>query len=718
MEIIEILNKEDVELKLNDTILYNSFNIYCRVSTESQIDNTSLDSQKDYGIQYVKHNHPKKFKFIIVWKEGGKSGDDFSEDIGSVVRRELLSIIMNYWEKQTISNIWVFDLSRLSRNSDSSMVIKSRIYKYGIDLFVENQKYNFDSKMDKLIFNILSSINEFENTQRFEKMLDGKLRILNDDKWWGGNLPFGYKLDENRRLVEDDTTSKYVKMLFKYYSEGKSIYYLKKLLEKIGVKTQRGNTIWNQNSISLILKNRIYIGELKYEVKGIKGKSKEYCRKKGMITEITVKTQPIISKSLFKKVEEKFQQNKRFKKPPKHNYLLNGLLICGNCGNPLVGRINKKNWINVYCCNTNINSKRVNNKSLCKNFKSINIEITDDLVWLKTLSIWENSELIRRKYREENIPKDLTNGNIKRELRNIKDKIKRRNSNIDEMNNRMEDILEEYILKKGMSKERIDSISKRLDEKIETIKEEIKELEYRKSYLERGSYWEDWFDSFEKYSQKVKSITTFSEKKDFLNKVIDKIVVYWDEITNTHKIKIHFRLKIVLDRGEEIGNNIFELKNGRKVCELKNINIQKLKNYKRRNGFTNPSFNNYSTVTNCVLNDGCSYKTLICRGLTTDYKINLVFEIIITSSKLTKTYHYNEYQQRLFKIIEKLKDDYGYGYRKISFFLTENGFKTVRSNKPILNNYVYSIYKKGKIRKQRIEREFETTIQNVSLFKD
>ncbi len=62
MEIIEILNREDVELKLNNTILQNSFNIYCRVSTESQIDNTSLNSQKDYGIKYVNHNHPKKFK--------------------------------------------------------------------------------------------------------------------------------------------------------------------------------------------------------------------------------------------------------------------------------------------------------------------------------------------------------------------------------------------------------------------------------------------------------------------------------------------------------------------------------------------------------------------------------------------------------------------------------------------------------------------------------
>ena len=719
MEIIEILNREDVELKLNNTILQNSFNIYCRVSTESQIDNTSLNSQKDYGIKYVNHNHPKKFKYCIVWKEGGKSGDDLSEDVGSVVRRELLSIIMNYWEKQTISNIWVFDLSRLSRNSDSSMVIKSRIYKYGIDLFVENQKYNFDSKMDKLIFNILSSINEFENTQRFEKMLDGKLRILSDNKWWGGTIPIGYKLDDNNRLVENEKTSKFVKMMFKYYSEGKSIQYIKLLLERIGLQTQRGNTIWNTSSILKILGNKIYIGELDYEVKGIKGKSKEYCRKRGMVTELTIKTQPIIDKKLFLKVKDKIEYNrKNRRKPPKYNYLLNGLLECGCCGKPLSGRVNKKNNINVYSCNTNINSKRINNISLCNNFKSINIDITELLIWEKIIKVWENSELIRRKFREDNIPKNLTNSDIKKQIRNLNEKINRRNSTIVDMNNRMDDVLEDYILKKGMSKERIDSISKKLEEKISSVKEEINELESKKTYLERGDYWEEWLESFKNYTSKIKSLTTFSEKKDFLNSVIEKIVVYWDEITKTHKLKIHFHLRIVKDRGEDLGNYIFDLKSGRKVCELKNIKYRKLINLQSKNGVLQTSFINHSTVTESSINEVKIPKVFKTNTLKEVDSINLILRISITTSKLTKFSHYNSYQIKLFKIIEKLKDDYGFGYRKISKFLIENNFKTVRSNKPILQNYVYSIYKKGKIRKQRIEREFETIIDDVILYKD
>ena len=99
-------------------------------------------------------------------------------------------------------------------------------------------------------------------------------------------------------------------------------------------------------------------------------------------------------------------------------------------------------------------------------------------------------------------------------------------------------------------------------------------------------------------------------------------------------------------------------------------------------------------------------------------KIHLKFTISFKTSKLTKIHHYNPYQKRLFMIVEKLRDDYGYGYKKISDFLISNGFKTVRSNKDILPNYVFSIYKKGKNRVKRIDREFDTEVESVVVLRD
>ena len=95
----------------------------------------------------------------------------------------------------------------------------------------------------------------------------------------------------------------------------------------------------------------------------------------------------------------------------------------------------------------------------------------------------------------------------------------------------------------------------------------------------------------------------------------------------------------------------------------------------------------------------------------------LKFSVSVKTSKLTKTSHYNEYQQKLYTICKELKSD-GLGYRRISHKLIEDGYSTIRSNKPILPNSVYSILKKGEIRENRINREFKNYISGVRLYKE
>ena len=96
--------------------------------------------------------------------------------------------------------------------------------------------------------------------------------------------------------------------------------------------------------------------------------------------------------------------------------------------------------------------------------------------------------------------------------------------------------------------------------------------------------------------------------------------------------------------------------------------------------------------------------------------VYLKFLISCKTTKLTNIYHYDTKQQHIYDVVKELKEIKGYGYRRISHYLIERGYKTVRSNKPILPNYVYSIYKKGKIREERINREYDYLIHNVRLF--
>ena len=83
----------------------------------------------------------------------------------------------------------------------------------------------------------------------------------------------------------------------------------------------------------------------------------------------------------------------------------------------------------------------------------------------------------------------------------------------------------------------------------------------------------------------------------------------------------------------------------------------------------------------------------------------LRFSISITTTQLWGS-NYTEYQQYLFNRICKYKEDIltPIGYRKISQIFNEEGLKTPRGS-IFKNNHVHSIYKKGKIREERINRE-------------
>ena len=96
-----------------------------------------------------------------------------------------------------------------------------------------------------------------------------------------------------------------------------------------------------------------------------------------------------------------------------------------------------------------------------------------------------------------------------------------------------------------------------------------------------------------------------------------------------------------------------------------------------------------------------------------DYKLNLSFTLLLQSSSLSNRHHYNYDQKKLYRLIKFLKEERGVDYRRISHILYDKGFRSERTNSILKYNYVYSIYYKGKIRENRINRNFESEITDV-----
>tara|TARA_B100000963_G_scaffold361529_1_gene397462 strand:- start:1520 stop:1876 length:357 start_codon:yes stop_codon:yes gene_type:complete len=99
------------------------------------------------------------------------------------------------------------------------------------------------------------------------------------------------------------------------------------------------------------------------------------------------------------------------------------------------------------------------------------------------------------------------------------------------------------------------------------------------------------------------------------------------------------------------------------------------------------------------------YNSLICK-----------FTISFKTTTLTKTSHYSGYQEILYNEVKRLKEIEGLGYRRISYVLYEKGYRGIRKNSILRHNYIYSIYKKGKIREKRINRDFKTVVKNIMIY--
>ena len=92
-----------------------------------------------------------------------------------------------------------------------------------------------------------------------------------------------------------------------------------------------------------------------------------------------------------------------------------------------------------------------------------------------------------------------------------------------------------------------------------------------------------------------------------------------------------------------------------------------------------------------------------------------LFTVSLYSSNLTNTNHYNSQQQLLFDEVKYLKQVMNLNYNQISIILRNKGYKSVRSNQDLLPNYIYSIYKKGIIRENRLNKEFDNYYYDLVL---
>lgn len=316
--------------------------IYIRLSREDgdKEESSSVTNQRDIITRFVKEN--KNFIIINEYVDDGWTGTNFNRP---AFQRMLQDI-----DKGIIDTIITKDLSRLGRD-----YIDTGHY---VQRYFPEKKVRYIAiidGIDTLQDAGMNDIAPFKSVMNdmYVKDISRKIRSALQVRKKSGNFlgvtaPFGYmKNPENKyQLIVNEDEAKIVRYIFDLYLQGNGLTKISQILTQEGVpvpgeirdigttrKTKLYNC-WKQTTVSRILKNQVYIGNLEqFKRRKLNYKSKiriTVPEEERYICENT--HEPIISKEKFEEVQKIIKGNTSFKNGTKHDYLFKGFLYCAECG--------------------------------------------------------------------------------------------------------------------------------------------------------------------------------------------------------------------------------------------------------------------------------------------------------------------------------------------------------------------------------------------------
>ena len=300
---------------------------YCRVSTDKSDQLNSLETQKEFFLEYTKRTGDNLIK---LYADEGISGTKIKN------RKEFQRMLADA-EKGLFDMVVVKDISRFARNTVDLLQSVRKLKALGIEtqFLTANMTSMGNSEFVLTIFGALAQ-EESANTSKRIKF--GKK--MNAEKGRVPNIVFGYDktIGDYFNLSINENEAMAIRQIFQWYTEeGYGGSKIANMLNERGIKTKRGNN-WSQNSVCRILTNELYTGKIingKEEIADfLTGQRKEKDESEWLVTlrpelriiedEVFDKAQDILKgrHDSFKITHER-QSNK---------YLFSTLIKCKECG--------------------------------------------------------------------------------------------------------------------------------------------------------------------------------------------------------------------------------------------------------------------------------------------------------------------------------------------------------------------------------------------------
>ncbi len=397
--------------------------IYTRVSTEEQLRAgfDSLESQENSCKHFIKAREPEGWVYVKTYSDTAT---------GANINRPGLQALLQDIRDGHVDQIVTYKIDRLSRSIADFYDLWRQFEELKVQLACSTQSIDTSDGTGRLMLNILLSFAQFEREINSQRVRDKREQSLKAGFWQGGWVPFGFdhvksKEHERMMLVPHPKESEAIRIIFDHFLKTGSQATVKDLVNSLGYRTKErqqkgkdnnvrhvGGKRFDEDDMTRILKNRVYIGEL-YDEKTqtvYDGQHEPIIADKA----IWVRAQEILNeKALVRKGTQKGIKLQR----DKYTFFLKGLVHCSDCNSTMTtsfsGKVTagKQPYLYYTCIEVN----ELGHDSKCS-IRSLPARALENLIIEATVNLANHPKLVEDTLKSAQVKAKKEIGPIEKEL--------------------------------------------------------------------------------------------------------------------------------------------------------------------------------------------------------------------------------------------------------------------------------------------------------------
>lgn len=225
---------------------------YCRVSTETEDQKTSFDQQVETYTAMIEAN--PEWELAGIYADEGLSGTSAEK------RPEFMRMIRDC-EEGKINLIITKSISRFARNLLDCITYMRKLSGMGVYIIFENNRIDTRERYSEMLLTVLAGFAQEESRSISENTIWGIRKRFEDGEARWCRL-YGYEKNKNGEYQIVPEQAEVVREVFRLYELGSTISEIRSSLKERGILSPTGTENWSQASVSNMIKNERYAGDL------------------------------------------------------------------------------------------------------------------------------------------------------------------------------------------------------------------------------------------------------------------------------------------------------------------------------------------------------------------------------------------------------------------------------------------------------------------------